>query len=69
MSAVILTILAQIVAGLPELEAAVQALVAMESGQKLTPEQLQALGAAMEAAHLRAQGGAAAAVASPAAAG
>ena len=56
MTPIILAILQAVVAGLPEIEAAVAALTRMADGQKLNADELHALGVAMESAHVRAQG-------------
>lgn len=56
MSPIVLMILQAVVAGLPEIEAAVAALIKMAADQPLSQDEMAALGAAMQAAHARAQG-------------
>ena len=55
-AAAVIALVTTLVQGLPELEAAVDAIKAMVAGTVLTPAQLQALGAAVVAAHARVQG-------------
>ena len=57
MSPAIIALIGAIVQGLPEVEAAIAAIVKMSQGTQLTPEDMQALGAAMVAAHNRVQAG------------
>lgn len=56
MSPIIITILTSLVEGLPQIEQAVAAIVKMAQNQPLSDAELAALGAAMVAAHQRAQG-------------
>ncbi len=55
MNPVAIALISAILQNLPEIEAAVSAVVKMASGQPLTDADRLALGAAMEAAHQRVQ--------------
>lgn len=56
MTPVVIAILTAVVQGLPQIEAAIAALVKMAQNQPLSDADNAALGAAMVAAHQRAQG-------------
>lgn len=56
MPSIVIAILTALVQGLPEIEAAVGALVKMAQNQPMSDADMAALGKAMVAAHQRAQG-------------